>query len=202
VVLEVVPSLLDQLDMKDFPPSRGRNPSFNGRFCHQKAESFLIKIGKGRIWDLTGDIPFLYLVQRPSKGEILVKTTQHKSATKCIIADKRPWPLPGVGISCSSMFLLLMIKSWIWEWRCILLSSFIRSKDWEHSALQHKKNKLALSEEQDAKSEFCALSETGPDPVLLYPRLNFKLYRGKMIESWKALMPRNRQRIASPTWQG
>jgi len=48
------------------------------------------KINKGRIRDLTGDIPSPYLVQRPSKGEILVKTTQHKSAAKWIIADKRP----------------------------------------------------------------------------------------------------------------
>jgi len=71
VVLEVVPSPPDQLDTKVFLPSRGRNPSLNGRFCHQKVESSLIKIGKGRIWDLTGDVPFPYLVQRPSKGEIL-----------------------------------------------------------------------------------------------------------------------------------
>jgi len=81
-------------------------------FCHQKAGSSLIKIGKGRIRDLTGDIPFPYLMQGLSKGEILVKMMYHKYAAKWIIADKDRWPSPGVGISCSSMFPLLMIKAW------------------------------------------------------------------------------------------
>ena len=36
------------------PTGVGCNPSLNGRFCHQRAGSFLIKIGKGRIRDLTG----------------------------------------------------------------------------------------------------------------------------------------------------
>ena len=40
------------------PTGVGRNPSLNGRFCHQKAGSSLIKICKGRIRDLTGDILF------------------------------------------------------------------------------------------------------------------------------------------------
>ena len=69
--------------MKGLPPAQGRNPSLNGRFCHQEVRSFLIKIskrlgagfslikigkglvatrnlenkiGKGRIQDLTGDV--------------------------------------------------------------------------------------------------------------------------------------------------
>jgi len=71
------------LDMEGLPPAHGRNPSLNGRFCHQeagsslmkidkgswifrnqrtgchqKAGSSLIKIGKGRIRDLTGDARF------------------------------------------------------------------------------------------------------------------------------------------------
>jgi len=45
-----------------------------------------------------------------------------------------------------------------------------------------KNDKLALSEEKDAKSEFCALSGTDPDPASL---LNFESYRGKMLVSLK-----------------
>jgi len=76
----------NQLDTKDLPPAQGRNPSLNGRFhhqeavfslmkidkgswifrnqnwqrtgCHQEAGSSLIKIGKWRIRDLTGDACF------------------------------------------------------------------------------------------------------------------------------------------------
>ena len=57
------------MDTKGLPPAQGRNPSLNGKFCHQEAGSSLIKfgkrlgagsslikIGKGRIQDLTGDV--------------------------------------------------------------------------------------------------------------------------------------------------
>ena len=36
----------NQLDTKGLPPAQGRNPSLNGRFCHQEAGSSVIKIGK------------------------------------------------------------------------------------------------------------------------------------------------------------
>ena len=40
------------------PTSVVHNPLLNSIFCHQKARSSLIKIGKGRIWDLAGDVLF------------------------------------------------------------------------------------------------------------------------------------------------
>ena len=40
---------LNQLDTKGLPPAQDRNPSHNGKFCHQEAGSSLMKIGKGQV---------------------------------------------------------------------------------------------------------------------------------------------------------
>jgi len=39
----------NQLDTKGLPPTQDRNPSHNGRFCHQGVGSSLMKIGKGLV---------------------------------------------------------------------------------------------------------------------------------------------------------
>ena len=111
-----------------------------------------------KIQDLTGDSAF-------PKWIISDKRLQAPSRSESSqISDCRS--LLGTRISCSSMFLLLMIKASTWKSGGILLFSFIKTKKLgaPYTAMQMK-NELALSEEENVKLEFCSLSDINPRPI-------------------------------------
>ena len=124
------------------------NPSLNQKFCHQKViqwswvlrhchffEQDWRREDPRPYWWPSFPVTFKYLVQRPSKGMILAKTmTQFSiyvelSSISLQLSGlswiNNRWSPPGISAGCSNIFFLLIIKTWTWKWRCILLFSFI-----------------------------------------------------------------------------
>ena len=86
--VEMQESILIPPDQLVRRSSQGRNPSLNGRFCHQKVGSSLIKIGKGRIRDLTGDILFPVIFKAAIPTTIPTVTMKNPRYYWCIISNK------------------------------------------------------------------------------------------------------------------
>ena len=61
----------------------------------------------------------------------------------------------------------------------MLLFPFVKMKELgaRYTAMQTE-NELALSEEEDAKSKFCSLSEVNPNPALLCHEDKLQISRG------------------------
>jgi len=71
-----------------WPTGVGRNPSLNGRFFHQRAGSSLIKIGKGRIRDLTGDVLFPVAFKAAIPTTIPTVTMMNLGHCWCVMSNE------------------------------------------------------------------------------------------------------------------